>query len=74
MGNLASQESRLDEVYKQIQAKSQQDPYRSQVAVLRGFRGVDTLTGMVFITEPASRQTSTYLREGAGGEAQIADC
>ena len=51
MGNLASQESRLEEVDKQILAISQQEPYREQVSVLRGFRGVDTLTAMVFITE-----------------------
>ena len=51
MGNLTSQESRLDEGDKQIPAISQQDPYRSQVAVLRGLRGVDTLTAMVFTTE-----------------------
>ena len=68
MGNLASQESRLVEVDKQILAISQQDPYREQVSVLRGFRGVDTLTAMVFITElgdirrfGSPRQLMSYL-------------
>ncbi|MFN8612934.1 MAG: IS110 family transposase [Vulcanimicrobiota bacterium] len=68
MGNLASQESRLEEVDKQILLISQQEPYREQVSTLRGFRGVDTLTAMVFITElgdirrfGSPRQLMSYL-------------
>ena len=54
--------------YLASQEISQQDPYREQVAVLRGFRGVDTLTAMVFITElgdirrfASPRQLMSYL-------------
>ena len=68
IGSLTSQESRLAEIDKEILAISQQDPYREQVSVLRGFRGVDTLTAMVFITElgdlrrfGSPRQLMSYL-------------
>jgi len=68
VGNLASQESRLAEIDEEILKFSQQEPYREQVAILRGFRGVETLTAMVFITElgdirrfPSPRQLMSYL-------------
>lgn len=43
--------SRLTEVDSQIRELSKSEPYRDSVRVLRGFRGVDTLTAMVFLTE-----------------------
>lgn len=48
---LISTESRLSDLDAQIQQLADSSKYRSQVQVLRGFRGVETLTAMVFLTE-----------------------
>lgn len=44
-------EARLLEIDSEIRLLSQTERYLDQVRVLRGFRGVDTLTAMVFLTE-----------------------
>lgn len=51
LDQLKSLEARLVEIDSEIRELSQADRYRDQVRVLRGFRGVDTLTAMVFLTE-----------------------
>lgn len=44
-------EARLVEIDSEIRKLSVSAPYADMVRVLRGFRGVDTLTAMVFLTE-----------------------
>lgn len=51
LDQLKSLEARLVELDSEIRLLSQTEPYVDQVRVLRGFRGVDTLTAMVFLTE-----------------------
>lgn len=44
-------EQRVARLEEQIQELSESEEYREAVGVLRSFRGVDTLTAMVFVTE-----------------------
>ena len=68
LDQLRSLEAKLAEIDSEILELSKCEPYRDQVRVLRGFRGVDTLTAMVFLTElgdlnrfAAPRQLMAYL-------------
>lgn len=61
-------EARIVEIDSEILELSRSDYYRDQVRVLRGFRGVETLTAMVFLTElgdlkrfASPRQLMAYL-------------
>ncbi len=51
LGTLQHLESSLDELDMKIQALSEKEPFQESVRCLRGFRGVDTLTAMVLVTE-----------------------
>lgn len=51
LGMLEFKLSRLKEVEAQIRELSVQEPYRDRVARLRCYRGVDTLTAMVLVSE-----------------------
>lgn len=68
LDQLVSNEARLKEIDAHILELSQTSRYCDQVKVLRGFRGVDTLTAMVFLTElgdlsrfPSPHQLMAYL-------------
>lgn len=51
MGSLSYEESRLLEINREIHLLSKEGLYRDRVGTLRSFRGIDTLTAMVILTE-----------------------
>jgi transposase len=51
VGLLEFKLARLGEVERQIEQMSMQEPYRDRVGRLRCYRGIDTLTAMVMVSE-----------------------
>ena len=78
---LAYLERRLKEIDTRIEALSHEEPFRLPVRFLRGFRGIETLTAMVVVTEigdirrfPGPRKLMAYtglvpaLDQSGGGD------